>query len=141
MTKKEKQKNARLLRTYGITLQEWTELMQDQHWSCWICGKKPADGQLSLSVDHDHSWKKVKVKTAKSQDGWHASAEYRGCDFNAVADKKSDAISEVKKKLLRASCRGALCVWCNRGLRYYHDNPELLRKAAKYLERLEPRYD
>lgn len=31
--------------------------------------------------------------------------------------------------------RGLLCPWCNRGLRYYFDNPEYLRRAAKHVTR------
>jgi hypothetical protein len=31
--------------------------------------------------------------------------------------------------------RGILCSWCNRGLRYYHDKPELLRSASEYLKK------
>lgn len=30
--------------------------------------------------------------------------------------------------------RGLLCMHCNRGLSWYKDKPELLRKAADYLE-------
>jgi len=30
--------------------------------------------------------------------------------------------------------RGILCNACNRGLGYYHDNPDILRNAANYLE-------
>ena len=30
--------------------------------------------------------------------------------------------------------RGLLCHWCNRGLVWFKDNPELLRNAANYLE-------
>ena len=31
--------------------------------------------------------------------------------------------------------RGLLCPWCNRGLRYYQDNPEYLKRAAKHVQR------
>ena len=30
--------------------------------------------------------------------------------------------------------RGLLCSWCNRGLGFLQDNPELVKKAARYLE-------
>lgn len=34
--------------------------------------------------------------------------------------------------------RGILCPDCNRGLGGFHDNPELLRRAADFLEKIKP---
>lgn len=34
--------------------------------------------------------------------------------------------------------RGLLCTWCNRGIAYFHDKPELLHSAIAYLERHRP---
>lgn len=31
--------------------------------------------------------------------------------------------------------RGLLCSWCNRGLKFYRDNPEWLRRAARHVNR------
>jgi len=45
-------KDYALLRTYGITYNEYLKLLEDQNGLCWICRKPPMN--ISLSVDHKH---------------------------------------------------------------------------------------
>jgi len=87
-----------------------------------------------LHVDHDHGWKKVKINTLKMSDkSWLASATYLGQMHVVRANKKSAAICTLKGTLLPLSVRGLLCAHCNRGLRYYKDNPVFMEQAARYL--------
>ena len=47
-------RNARLLRNYGITLAQYEAMLEAQGGTCAICGGAPKDGP-SLHVDHDHA--------------------------------------------------------------------------------------
>jgi len=141
MTKKSKQKtkvqldkdaDRRLQKTYNITLREYEELAKRHGGCCWVSGK-PA-GTRRLHVDHDHSWKKVKIETEKLEDGWLARAVYNQNEYVGTNLKKSLAVKQVKRKLLRASVRGLLSYQVNSGLQKFSDSPELLRAAADYLE-------
>jgi hypothetical protein len=123
----------RLRKAYGITLADYKDRLLLQSHRCRICYSPPV--KIRLSVDHDHAWKKVKYEANKFQGMWTAEATYRGKRHTSTAPKKSDAVKGLKKLLLQSSVRGLLCVWCNRGLRYYHDDPYFLRNAADYLER------
>lgn len=83
------------LRKYGISLEQYLELLEEQQGGCALCGIKENNTignrkDWNFSVDHDHTSGKV---------------------------------------------RGLLCNNCNRGLGLLKDNPELLRKAANYVER------
>lgn len=49
---KNKEKDVRLQKIYGITLKEWENMFEEQHGVCWICGALPPSGRLS--VDHIH---------------------------------------------------------------------------------------
>jgi hypothetical protein len=51
-TVKERKRDCALLRTYGITLTEYRNLLDAQNGVCWICGRSPKT--VSLSVDHRH---------------------------------------------------------------------------------------
>lgn len=44
--------NARIMKQYGITPDEWNRLMNTQHGRCAICENPPK--QKRLAVDHDH---------------------------------------------------------------------------------------
>ena len=127
----DKATDQRLKKTYGITLKDYKKLCRVHDENCWICGKPP--GTKRLSVEHDHSYKKVKIESTKSTKGWEARAEYNGALYISMGRSKSEAIRGVREELRRDSIRGVACPWCNRGLRYYHDRPDLLEQAAAYL--------
>ena len=89
-------KRAYLKRNYGITLERYNELHDEQDGKCAICDGAETTihsktGQpMLLAVDHDHSTGEI---------------------------------------------RGLLCQRCNRGLGLLRDSPDLLRRAADYLEK------
>lgn len=128
-----KQVNARLLKTYGITLDEYNLMLHDQDKTCAICDAPPKS--KSLHVDHDHTSHKVKVKTERSGDGWQAHGRYKGAVYFAWGRKKPEAIKEVRLKIRKASVRGLLCWKCNTGLQKWHDDPVLMEKASAYIRK------
>ena len=52
-------KNALLKRTYGITLEQYDQMFDQQNGVCAICGGTNSDGKR-LSVDHNHTTNKVR---------------------------------------------------------------------------------
>jgi hypothetical protein len=127
----------RLKKTYGVGLDWYNHQLKAQGGGCWICGVKP--GTRRLHVDHDHSWKKIKINTFREEapylGSWAASAVYGTTEYTGYGEKKSLAVKMVKDKLKKASVRGLLCYSHNAGLQKYQDRPDLLRNAAAYLER------
>lgn len=43
-----------VLRTYGLTLDDYDNILESQNNGCAICGKAPEDNGQRLAVDHDH---------------------------------------------------------------------------------------
>ena len=41
-------------RQYGITIDDWNEMFEEQHGCCAICGKHQSDDPMRLHVDHNH---------------------------------------------------------------------------------------
>lgn len=57
--------NNRLIKTYGITLEEYNILRQVQNYKCGICKCSEEDnirnsGAQTLVIDHDHSTKRIR---------------------------------------------------------------------------------
>ncbi|MCK5641504.1 MAG: endonuclease VII domain-containing protein, partial [Gammaproteobacteria bacterium] len=53
------QRSARIRQTlYGITEEQYQEMLKAQDNGCWICGRPP--GKKQLFVDHDHQTDKVR---------------------------------------------------------------------------------
>ena len=56
-----------LKRKYGITLKEYTEMLESQGNACATCGTKEPGGRWkSFAVDHDHKTGKVRGMLCKS---------------------------------------------------------------------------
>ena len=60
MTPKEKAKDYRLKRYYGITLQDYDNLRAEQDNACYICQRPETDFTRPLVVDHCHSTGRVR---------------------------------------------------------------------------------
>lgn len=86
--RKRRAKNAYLLRTYGVTLDEWESVWKFQGEVCAICGK-PGAQTRAPHTEHDHA---------------------------------------------TGLFRGICCFFCNAYLLRQRVTPELLRRAADYLE-------
>jgi hypothetical protein len=131
----------RLRKVYGISLDQYNEILAKQGGVCKICGRPPKNNRLS--VDHDHRVRRIKFKPIRSFSPWGFCVEARESYAQAnsmlpedrcYAELKCDALQRVEKLLKLKSVRGLLCVNCNRGLRWFSDNPQILREAAQYLE-------
>lgn len=51
---KDKARDARLRRVYGISLVQYDEMLLQQGGGCAICDKTPEEEGKSLAVDHNH---------------------------------------------------------------------------------------
>jgi hypothetical protein len=124
----------RLQKAYNISLADYNYLDEKGYHGCWVCGRPAANNRLH--VDHDHSWKKVKINTNKHEEQWAASAKYNENSFVCFGSKKSLAIRGLKKMLLRASVRGLLCYQHNAGLQKFSDNSVWLLRASDYIDNM-----
>lgn len=140
---KEQRRDIQLRRKYGITAAEYDQLFANQGGGCRICHRPPK--KLPLSVDHDHNFKRVKIKLTRvamppvvgypPSYQWEAKATYRSHDFSAHAFNRYEAHRDVRAQLKRASVRGLLCWLCNTGLRKFGHNIVRLTDAGLYLRR------
>lgn len=53
-------RNKHYKKTYGITLEEYDQLLEAQGGGCAICGAKESTRGRRLGVDHNHETKKVR---------------------------------------------------------------------------------
>ena len=51
---KEKTRNYKYIINYGITLDDWKRLLEDQNYRCGICFKHSSEETMNMVVDHDH---------------------------------------------------------------------------------------
>lgn len=49
-----KRRDSYLRRTYGLGLEDYNRILEDQGGGCAVCGKTPEEEGRNLAVDHDH---------------------------------------------------------------------------------------
>lgn len=54
LTKADKQRAYSLKRLYGITLEQYDELLAKQEGKCGVCDKHESEFKVRLAVDHNH---------------------------------------------------------------------------------------
>jgi len=54
------QYNCHIQRTYGITISDYDEILEEQSGGCAICGRTPEENGKKLFVDHDHETGEVR---------------------------------------------------------------------------------
>ena len=47
------------IRRYGIDVEDYERMLEEQNGGCYICGKVPEDNR-ALDIDHDHATGKVR---------------------------------------------------------------------------------
>lgn len=132
----DKRRNRDLLKKYGITLEEYNKMLAEQDGACKICGSHPTG--RPLHVDHWHALLYWKLRSTRTDDGWlvesNDEVNLMPLKISVRAKKKTDALKEARRQLLRLSIRGLICWRDNSALRWGKDDPVILRSAAKYLE-------
>ncbi len=56
----DKQRDTRFKKQFGISLEEYNNFLEEQNYSCAICGKSEEDNKKRLAVDHCHKTNKVR---------------------------------------------------------------------------------
>jgi hypothetical protein len=119
---------------YGVGLDWYNARLVEQGHKCGICRRPQEQFSKRMAVDHDHSYKKPALETWKDV-VWFAAATYLQARIVSRGKTKNEAKRNLRRELKAKSCRGLLCPWCNRGLRYYADCPNRLQNAAIYLRK------
>ena len=137
--KRERAKDRRLQKTYGITLDQYNEILKAQDGKCAICGRPATDFTVSLNVDHKHfkiEAKRLVFPPANIYPPAKWAAFVHDFDFVAYGATKQEVIKMAKDAAMPYSVRGLLCpgrhMGCNRLLGRV-DKPVWLQRALDYL--------
>lgn len=56
---------AATLRRYGLTVEDWLEILNRQGGVCAVCGKTPRTGRFNTDHDHVRGWKRMPPERRK----------------------------------------------------------------------------
>lgn len=59
----DQRRSARFQTKYGITLEDYNQMFEEQHGCCAVCGRHQTELPRVLSVEHNHITKKVRSLT------------------------------------------------------------------------------
>jgi hypothetical protein len=136
---KDRAKDLRLQRKYGITLAEYNARAAQQDHKCKICGG-PLDAYGPPNVDHFHFFVDAFCVTDFEMRAMGMKWCARGYDerrqviCEKYANTKIQARADVKTEMMPWSVRSLLCFKCNRGL----GSIEKFFNAARAPENLYP---
>ncbi len=88
------ERDFRLNKAFGITVDEYEEILKRQNGTCWICEKPPKEGGNRLAVDHLHS-KGEKKRNPREKRGRVRGLLCWGC--NAAIGKFKDDITKLRR--------------------------------------------
>lgn len=54
-------RNSQLVLRYGVTLEDYSKMLEKQNFCCAICGKNQSEFKKALHVDHNHKTNKVRA--------------------------------------------------------------------------------
>lgn len=77
------QRNSRFKRVFGISLEDYNNLLAEQNHSCYICGKTEEENKKKLAIDHCHKTNKVR----------RLLCHHCNCALGMVDDKEEILIS------------------------------------------------
>ena len=67
---------------YGLTLEDWRAILEEQGWVCAICAKLPPSGRMVIDHEHTPKWKSMKPELRKTFVRgvlcWFCNAHYLG---------------------------------------------------------------
>jgi hypothetical protein len=142
MTDKEKAADKYYQKNFGITLAEYNELLARQGGVCKGCARPP--GKTRLSLDHDHRFDRIQIKSRKLGNIWNIIVvKLSGEKETFNVHNKKVFIEESKRMFRRQSIRGILCLRCNKALALLEDSKAPLKPAvrlrnlANYLDEFE----